>query len=430
MYCKIKIFNYDLFNHYEFSLYYLHIKYKLLYNILFHIGGIYLRNDKKTQESSTEIIQKMNKLEKEYSSQNLRNLEYIDNVCEMQKRQLSPIYNLIKNNEYSVSDNIYKTSLFSNFNSSYEIYEKHRKNIQNSLKKQSALTDYLNNLESISQSLKSLSSPSPLELYSGITLPKTDYLQIRDELFSVDWDQIINESIISSEEDYSQINFVTKEPDQFALKLYGVVPKDDAKLSSVFTEEFLREIAKQWWILPRISLNEYEELSQKFDEEGNLDLNLLFDYYINPEHVYELLDNWEIYDENREKILTQSIDNYYLGNYEICVVTLLLQIEGLMRDKLKSKKCIGYLREQLEKKLNNLLDTGDFDNWDIFLINSSKEFIWMVLNPLSDNVHFIKDSDLINRNISAHNGKVEANQKIAIRLLLIIDTLMYLLELI
>ena len=41
-----------------------------------------------------------------------------------------------------------------------------------------------------------------------------------------------------------------------------------------------------------------------------------------------------------------------------------------------------------------------------------------------------QESDEINRHISAHTGKVEANQKIAIRLILIIDTLMYLLDLI
>ena len=127
----------------------------------------------------------------------------------------------------------------------------------------------------------------------------------------------------------------------------------------------------------------------------------------------------------------QATDNYYGGNYEICVLTLLLQIEGLMRDKFKIKAKSSKLREKLEKRLDAFLNNSkSLTSWDEFLIKSSKSYVWMILKPLCDDVDFIEEENEINRNVSAHNGKVEADQIAAIRLFLIIDTLMYLLELI
>ena len=77
----------------------------------------------------------------------------------------------------------------------------------------------------------------------------------------------------------------------------------------------------------------------------------------------------------------QAIDNYYIGNFEICVVTLLLQIEGLLRDKFQlNTRQSSELRKKLEKELTLLLETKSqiSDFWEIFLIKSSKDYIWMI----------------------------------------------------
>lgn len=356
--------------------------------------------------------------------------------------RLSPTFQLIK----QISDTIPHDSLQRDIDKinylkdsistpSYDIYRKDEETIRQTVEK---LSDDLNipkrDLKLISKTLEQMKLPSPLELSYGIPISKSLFNEINEELYDTEWNDIKEESIISQFEiDNLTIDFVTKEPEEFALKLNSHVEElDEAELSSVFTKNFLNELTKSWWILPRISFEEYKELSQLGVDDNDLNKFILGDYILNPKLIYDLIDKWEFNDENRAKIIMQATNDYYEGNYEICVLALLLQIEGLMRDKLESKSKAPKLRDKLERRLDNLLleKIEEFSSWEIFLIKSCKSYIWMILKPLCDEVNFLEDEDEINRNISAHNGKVEADRIVAIRLFLIIDTLMYLLEII
>ena len=385
----------------------------------------------------SDAIRNSKKVQEDYISQQNKHLESIQESIEMQKRQFSPIYNLIKSSENArLKMDMFIQIPYNDFllvNQAYDAYKQDRENIQDSIRKLVPNNDvYLNSVESFN-TIEKMRSPIPLDFLQNDIIPKKDYCAIYDELASVDWKNIVSSSIIPLIGNYPLIEFVTKNPGEFSLKLYNHVKDDENELSSVFTKDFLDEITQEWWILPRFSFEKYKELYDDFEKNGTLNMNLLFDFYSKPEHIYDLLDEWSFIDINREKIIMQAIDNYYIGNFEICVVTLLLQIEGLLRDKFQlNTRQSSELRKKLEKELTLLLETKSqiSDFWEIFLIKSSKDYIWMILKPLCDEVDFIEESDEINRHISAHTGKVEANQKIAIRLILIIDTLMYLLDLI
>ena len=100
----------------------------------------------------------------------------------------------------------------------------------------------------------------------------------------------------------------------------------------------------------------------------------------------------------------------------------MLQIEGILKEKISMKKSSGKLRQYLEKQLNS---NSSINSWDDFLNRANIQYIWMVLNPLDDTIDFNAEEGLINRNNIAHVGIVEANQLIAIRFFFILDTLIY-----
>ena len=314
----------------------------------------------------------------------------------------------------------------------YETYQRDAQNAHEMVKQiRKDLNIPSSDLESISRSLEQMRMPTPIELLSDVTIPETLFSQINTELYDANWGDIKEKSSISKI-NYPTIEFVTKEPEKFALELFGHVEElNDDDLNSVFTEEFLNEITKSWWIFPRFSFKEYKELAELGVDDCDLNRYVLLEYVKTPELIYDLVSKWKFYDDTRFRVIMQATDNYYGGNYEICVLTLLLQIEGLMRDKFKIKAKSSKLREKLEKRLDAFLNNSkSLTSWDEFLIKSSKSYVWMILKPLCDDVDFIEEENEINRNVSAHNGKVEADQIAAIRLFLIIDTLMYLLELI
>ena len=64
-------------------------------------------------------------------------------------------------------------------------------------------------------------------------------------------------------------------------------------------------------------------------------------------------------------------------------MTLLLQIEGLMRDKFEIRAKSPELRKKLNKRLNTFLKENleNLTSWDEFLIKSSRLYVWMILKP-------------------------------------------------
>lgn len=343
-----------------------------------------------------DFFYNIKKIQENNMYQQKKYLESINESIEMQKRQFSPIYNLIKDSkiEKSQMGDFIQTPYLDGFHSNYayDAYKKNRESVQDSIKKLFPDNNvYLQNVKSLNESLQKMNSPTPFDILYDKTIAEEDYWTIYEELNNIDWKDTISDSIIPSIGDL-QIDFVTKNPEIFSLRLSEHV-EECSELKSVFTKAFLDEITKEWWIFPRFSLDDYKELYDDFIQTGELDIDVLFDYYIKPEYIYNLLDDWNFEDENRQKVIMQAIDNYYVGNYEISVVTLLLQVEGLLRDKFRLKtRHVGKLREKLENELKNLLKTSEnLDFWDIFLIQSNIDYIWMILNPLSDEVDFIED---------------------------------------
>lgn len=368
-------------------------------------------------------------------------LKDVENIKAMQIKLMSPTYALLNGSELNdTRDSVLdlQSKLNAINSSSSDVYNKYINDREKVHKQVKEMAGKLNipqqSIQTISESLKPINTPTPLELVVSMDIPKLQLEKIDKEFYETDWNEIKEESTVNSHtNDLYTTNFVNENPEEFMLNLYGFIEEiDDTELTSIFTQDFLKEVTRSWWIIPRLELDDYKKLSQRGVNNNDLNQLILSEYYTNPELIYTLIDSWNISNEKRLNIIIQAFDNYCEGNYEICVLTLLLQIEGLMRDKLQLKLTGGKLRNKLEKKLDVYIEenSSDYTPWGLFLIKSFKSYLWCVLNPLDNKVNLVEDTEEINRNISAHVGFVKADQKIAIRLFMIIDTLMFLLDLI
>lgn len=368
-------------------------------------------------------------------------LKDVENIKAMQIKLMSPTYALLNGSELNdTRDSVLdlQSKLNAINSSSSDVYNKYINDREKVHKQVKEMAGKLNipqqSIQTISESLKPINTPTPLELVVSMDIPKLQLEKIDKEFYETDWNEIKEESTVNSHtNDLYTTNFVNENPEEFLLNLYGFIEEiDDTELTSIFTQDFLKEVTRSWWIIPRLELDDYKKLSQRGVNNNDLNQLILSEYYTNPELIYTLIDSWNISNEKRLNIIIQAFDNYCEGNYEICVLTLLLQIEGLMRDKLQLKLTGGKLRNKLEKKLDVYIEenSSDYTPWGLFLIKSFKSYLWCVLNPLDNEVNLVEDTEEINRNISAHVGFVNADQKIAIRLFMIIDTLMFLLDLI
>ena len=368
-------------------------------------------------------------------------LKDVENIKAMQIKLMSPTYALLNGSELNdTRDSVLdlQSKLNAINSSSSDVYNKYINDREKVHKQVKEMAVKLNipqqSIQTISESLKPINTPTPLELVVSMDIPKLQLEKIDKEFYETDWNEIKEESTVNSHtNDLYTTNFVNENPEEFMLNLYGFIEEiDDTELTSIFTQDFLKEVTRSWWIIPRLELDDYKKLSQRGVNNNDLNQLILSEYYTNPELIYTLIDSWNISNEKRLNIIIQAFDNYCEGNYEICVLTLLLQIEGLMRDKLQLKLTGGKLRNKLEKKLDVYIEenSSDYTPWGLFLIKSFKSYLWCVLNPLDNEVNLVEDTEEINRNISAHVGFVNADQKIAIRLFMIIDTLMFLLDLI
>lgn len=368
-------------------------------------------------------------------------LKDVENIKAMQIKLMSPTYALLNGSELNdTRDGVLdlQSKLNAINSSSSDVYNKYINDREKVHKQVKEMAEKLNipqqSIQTISESLKPINTPTPLELVVSMDIPKLQLEKIDKEFYETDWNEIKEESTVNSHtNDLYTTNFVNENPEEFMLNLYGFIEEiNDNELTSIFTQDFLKEVTRSWWIIPRLKLDDYKKLSQRGVNNNDLNQLILSEYYTNPELIYTLINSWNISNERRLNIIIQAFDNYCEGNYEICVLTLLLQIEGLMRDKLQLKLTGGKLRNKLEKKLDVYLEenSSDYTPWGLFLIKSFKSYLWCVLNPLDNKVNLVEDTEEINRNISAHVGFVKADQKIAIRLFMIIDTLMFLLDLI
>ena len=262
----------------------------------------------------------------------------------------------------------------------------------------------------------------PIDLIKKLTLTTDALTRVHESFNLINWNQI-NLIANATMQTFANLNLnlIIIEKEIFARELYSCVcESDDDWIKSVFSLDFIRRIVfDDWWIIPTIDKEYYEELSKSDDE--NFNQFFLNNYYDNPNLIIKKVNGWRLSDIRRT-VIEQAIFNYMHGKYEAAVIILTLQLEGILRDELGVDKMFGGLRKSLENKLNQC--TND-DSWKKFLNKVNVKFISEILKPLDDNIDFKEDIGLVNRNGIAHTGVVDANQIVALRLIFIIDTLIY-----
>lgn len=265
----------------------------------------------------------------------------------------------------------------------------------------------------------------PIDLIKKLTLTNDALTRVHESFNLINWNQI-NLIANTAMQTFANINLnlIIIEKEIFARELYSCVcESDDDWIKSVFTLDFIRRIVfDDWWIIPTIDKEYYEELSKNDDE--NFNQFFLNHYYDNPNLIIEKVNGWRLSDIRRT-IIEQAIFNYMNGKYEAAVIILTLQLEGILRDELDVNKMFGGLRKSLESKLNQCTNE---DSWEKFLNKVNIKFIYEILKPLDDDIDFKEDIGQVNRNGIAHTGVVDANQIVALRLIFIIDTLIYITE--
>ena len=266
----------------------------------------------------------------------------------------------------------------------------------------------------------------PVDIIERYTLTQQTLNQIHNSFNSVDWiglNATLNNILQSLS--ICPFDFILDDKKIHTTILYQYVCEiDDDELSSIFTYEFLFKIINDdWWIIPTFDLEYYKKISKSM--ESNLNQSFLNEFYDNPNLIKDMVLNWNITSNIRKTIINQALFNYMNGHFEICVMALVLQIEGIMKEKISYKKSTGELRASLEQELKNKTPQNP---WNQFLRECNIKYIWEVLNPIDDKINFKDDIGIVNRNEIAHMGIVEADQLIAMRLFFIIDTLMYIFE--
>ena len=265
----------------------------------------------------------------------------------------------------------------------------------------------------------------PIDLIKKLTLTTDALTRVHESFNLINWNQI-NLIANAAMQTFANLNLnlIIIEKEIFARELYSCVcESDDDWIKSVFSLDFIRRIVfDDWWIIPTIDKEYYEELSKSDDE--NFNQFFLNNYYDNPNLIIEKVNGWRLSDIRRT-VIEQAIFNYMNGKYEAAVIILTLQLEGILRDELGVNKMFGGLRKSLENKLNQC--TND-DPWEKFLNKVNIMFISEILKPLDDDIDFKEDIGQVNRNGIAHTGVVDANQIVALRLIFIIDTLIYITE--
>lgn len=265
----------------------------------------------------------------------------------------------------------------------------------------------------------------PIDLIKKLTLTNDALTRIHESFNLINWNQI-NLIANTAMQTFANINLnlIIIEKEIFARELYSCVcESDDDWIKSVFTLDFIRRIVfDDWWIIPTIDKEYYEELSKSDDE--NFNQFFLNHYYDDPNLIIEKVNGWRLSDIRRT-VIEQAIFNYMNGKYEAAVIILTLQLEGILRDELGVNKMFGGLRKSLENKLNQCTNE---DSWEKFLNKVNIKFIYEILRPLDEDIDFKEDIGQVNRNGIAHTGVVDANQIVALRLIFIIDTLIYITE--
>lgn len=356
-------------------------------------------------------------IEEIINNQNKICAEILDNICP----KLNSMNDLILRNSSILNDIYFPLQELSSITSQITPYFDSISKISNTFDHIfSANRDVVNAVSSITHIL-------PISLINEISLTQDTLDILYNSLNLIDWESI-NQSlaVLQNFSNIPRFNIVYTKKEEFALTLYNQIEEidDNEELKKIFSLDFLLSLTNEdWWIIPRFSKEEYFQLSSIDNIQNPNIINQYFigKYIENPELFYLMIQEWDLTDIRR-KIISQAYINYIYGNYESCVIILILQIEGILKENISMNKSAGELRKYLEGQLNI---NSTINAWDKFLNKANIQYIWMVLKPLYDKIDFNAEGEIVNRNNIAHIGIVEANQLIAIRFFFILDTLIY-----
>lgn len=220
-------------------------------------------------------------------------------------------------------------------------------NMQNQIVNNTTITaQYIIQLENFFKNIR------PIDFIEKFTLTQSSLQLIHNSFKLINWNEInISLNLMLQTISPFQFDIVIIEKQFYTHLIYGYVCLiDDDELSSIFTYEFIfKLISEDWWIIPRFDLDFYKKMSKNIENDSNQ--IFLTDFYDNPNLINDMISKWNIISDDRRKIINQAFFNYKHGNYEICVITLILQIEGIMKEKLDFNKKSSELRALLEKKI-------------------------------------------------------------------------------
>lgn len=281
-----------------------------------------------------------------------------------------------------------------------------------------------------------------LEKETKLALTKMN--TINEIINNIDWNIIIarynilvnlttnlHNYFLDSEQQFNFLTEIEKELKNYSTEIRNIFHSD-------LTYKLI--ISERLWILPRLTKEEYEELSKNELNENKVILSIYNKYLEKPEIIKEMIKKWNLRKE-RKIIIEQIYDNYKRENFETVVIMLTTQIEGIFRDYTntnlfnKKESEIGYkdMRIKLQEQLNTLSEKEN-NEWDKFIKKTCAIFLSYIIQPLYKEINFKEDDEEINRHLMMHTGTVnlekqrEMNQIIAIRFFLIVDTVLYMFE--
>ena len=368
--------------------------------------------------------------------------------------EIGRINNTINN---SVSDLV--NSLNFNYSPLYSIGKQHEiiSNVILEGNKLPSITSNLNNFSALKEANRSILTfnsnyrsaleeasrsmlTSNLNYYSTLEEARKSIVNLMN---NIDWFSL-NERITYLTSSVLE-NFYLNHDDKISFageleKIIGECPKD---IKNIFHVRFLNNliISENLWILPRLTKNEYFELSEIDFGNDKISSYLFDDYFMNDDKIINMIKSWNI-TNSRKKIMNQILKNYIDEQYETVIIMLTTQIDGILIDNLDTEEIYenkkrtwiksGKLRKILEKKIKKSSENTD-DSWNLFIKKANIKFISHILKPLYAEKDFVND-DEINRNLMLHKGTInldkepQSNQLIAIRFFLIIDTILFMFE--
>jgi len=214
---------------------------------------------------------------------------------------------------------------------------------------------------------------------------------------------------------YTKLTKISKE--YAGSELYFTI-ENESKLLKLLYES-------NWWVIPYFDVDFYSNLTKiKNLNKTRITEEITNPFIKDPSKLKDMIDKWNITNSLRKKIIYQAFNSYTCENYEICIIAIVLQLEGILKEN-KGDHNIHKLNKNMSKTLN---ETEDSYIWKSFLIAAGEDFFDKTMEALYRTVDLTK-KEKDSRHTIGHTGLVpKANQVLAIKYFLMIDTLMFYLK--